>query len=850
MGDGVQTWRAVEQENAMLERTATSARSVRAWASALPRDVRSAILWMAALSLLALALRGSDALLYRVTVPVAIYSTNGEATLLVGSERIALGAVGQPSAIIFEARDPIQHEYQLDGSDSTNNFTQDATYLHAIARTPYYALQAWMRDLGGTSVWRDANLTVDGRQVLAAPMPAMPSTIQIPAGARVIFHAEWQRPETPVTLDLLTTSHALIQVSLDRNQRSARVAVTGGAPGGATNLDYFFPVDAPPFAAMVADLLVRTALWAILLLTAVLLVDCTLSLARLAAVSAGDAITPLGRAWQRMTRAQTPRVVASDWRQGGWASFVARVRRLAALQWRALTAAIAPVGVLALGGSLLYVCWIALVQFQSLPHVHDASAYYFGAKIIASGRLYAPAPAAPRLFPGPFMAVTDGRWFPQYPPVTSVCLALGMLLGVPWLVEPVMGTLALLAIGLVAARLYDRRVATLAVILGALSPFYSYLAASYLSHAVALCFLSWGLWALVRFAQGGRDRYLPIAGVLFGLATLTRDLVALLFTILVVLAVIALHRRDLRHDWPRWLVPGAQFIGVLCVFGALRLMFNLALTGDALVSPRTLFSPGDHWGFGPHVGFYGGHTVAAGFVTLDELLTILAIDLYGWPIMLTLAVPLLPFLLRRARLADWLLLGMVAVIAGSFIGYFYHGIYLGPRYLYETLPFVLMLTARGVVELERAGGRAAHSLNAQVAAWRRWPPAEHRATTAGLGVWLALAALVGCNLLYYTPRQTALYHDFNGLPVGFRLDLPALQRPPVHHAIVVTSDYPLYGYALFPLNDPLLRGDVLYAFASTTADYAQLRAAYPGRPLYRLDLAADGSPRYTPLPAA
>jgi hypothetical protein len=809
----------------------------------------SAWLWLGALALLALALRGTDALLYRATLPVAISATNGEATLLVGSQRIALGNVGQPSAVVFEARDPTQHEYQLDGSDSTNNFTEDSVYLHSIARAPYYTLQAWMRDLDGASVWRDVAVRVDGREVQSAPVPAMPSTLEIPAGAHVTFRAQWQRPETPVTFDVITRTHAIIQVTLDRNRRSAHVVISAGTgPGDDTVLDSFFPVDVAPFAAMVADLLVRTALWAILLLTVALLTDGALGAARWALAGIGGATFAPGR---RALRALTPLAarlartsgrasLSSGWVAGGW--------RFARRRWRVLTAAIAPIGVLALLVSFVYVCWIALAQFQALPHIHDASAYYFGAKIYASGRLYAPAPAVPRLFPGPFMVGIDGRWFPQYPPVTSLCLAVGMLLGVPWLVEPVMGTLALLAIGLVAARLYDRRVATLAVILGTLSPFYSYLAASYLSHAVALFFLSWGLWALVRFAQGGRDGNLILAGFLFGVAILTRDLVALLFVALVVLAVLALHWRDMRRDWPRWVLPGVQFIGVLSVFGALWLMLNLALTGDALVSPRTLFSPSDHWGFGPDVGFYGGHTLAAGFVTLDELLTSLTIDLYGWPIMLTLAVLLAPFLLWRARLADWLLLGVAAVMTGSFIGYFYHGIYLGPRYLYETLPFLLMLTARGVVELERAGGRAARAVMARLEAWRSPPaPAGARATLAGVGAWLAMAALIGCNLLYYTPRQTALYHDFTGLPAGERLDLKALQRPPVHHAIVVTGDYPLYGYALFPLNDPLLRGDVLYAFASTQADFAELRAAYPVRALYRISIAADGTPRYTPV---
>ncbi|MGH2487220.1 MAG: ArnT family glycosyltransferase, partial [Ktedonobacterales bacterium] len=534
----------------------------------------------------------------------------------------------------------------------------------------------------------------------------------------------------------------------------------------------------------------------------------------------------------------------------------------------------------------------------------DASAYLFSAKTFASGRLWVPTPAADR-FPGAFMLDVHGMRFTQYPPGTGVMLAVGILLGAPWLVEPLLGTLALLGIGLIAARLYDRRVATIAVLLGVLSPFYSYIAASYLSHAVALFFLVWGFWLLLRFAQGGAGWNLPLAVAFFGMAQLTRDQVGLAAAGVMVAITIGLSWRRLlglfigreagvdgqpsSHvssllDSPR-LIAVVAALAVALLFAAANLAYNAALTGKATVSPRLLFNPGDHFGFGMGVGFYGQHTVAAGFVNLDELLTSLAIDLFGWPFYLTLAFIFVPFILRRAILADWLLLVGGMILTGAYIGYFYHGIYLGPRYLFETLPFLLILTARGIVELARVGvwARAAIfplssrgttalaervpplPVGEEVRGWGQeparevssspppLPPAVGRGDSGvasrrvSVATAALMAALLACALIYFWPRQIALRDNFTGLPAGTHIALDRIYAPGLHHAIIVTGDYTLYEYVLFPLNDPMLRQDVLYALAADASQYAELRAAYPGRALYQLNIAADGSVTYTPV---
>lgn len=110
-----------------------------------------------------------------------------------------------------------------------------------------------------------------------------------------------------------------------------------------------------------------------------------------------------------------------------------------------------------------------------------------------------------------------------------------------------------------------------------------------------------------------------------------------------------------------------------------------------------------------------------------------------------------------------------------------------------------------------------------------------------------LTVLLLCNIIYYMPRQIVLHQDFSGLPAGYTLDLPEIYHPPLHNAIIVTGDYTLYQMVLFPLNDPLLHDNVLYAFASNSANYAELRSAFPGRTLYQLVIAQDGSVSYVSL---
>jgi hypothetical protein len=809
-------------------------------------------LWpgIAVLLLLALLLIG-DWLCYQFPLSVIIDENDGFTNLQVGSQMLTLGQVGIPTRLELVPYDPVMHEYQIDGTDSTNNFTLDTTYLHSISTSLYYRFQAWMRDLDGTSRWRNVQIWNNQHLQQMIMWPANGATLPLPGTNSEFLALQLQRPETPRTLNLVMANRSVLHITLDRNDRT--IDVTRDTPGSTSNQEIahaFFPDDVLPFAAMVADFLLRTLIWAVLLLLTIYVGETLLALA-LAIWSSlmrrgmvdhalSGALPPEQGATNHINHVPTEERSTQSTPPERDTSDIVPLHHA----FGSLTDKLHPIALAALGASLLFTAWIARVQYSGEPHIFDAAAYLFAAKIYAQGHLWAAIPPASDRFPGPFMVQFDGRWFAQYPPGTALTLVPGLWLGVPWLVEPVLGTLALLGIGLIAARLFDRRVATLAVLLGALSPFYSYLAASYMSHAIALFYLVWGTYALLRFVQRSSDWNMPLAAALFGMGVLTRDMVALLFVVLVIPGILLLHRQRLYKYWRRWLLPLAAFLAVALFFTMLDLGYNTLLTNNLLQEPRTLFFAGDHWGFGQGVGFYGQHTLAAGFVNLDELLTILAIDLFGWPFYCTLALLVLPFITRRALPANWLLLSCATIMTGAFIGYFYHGIYLGPRYLFETLPFLLILTAHGIITLMSIG--KIHYLRIRSAVTGlSTPPQRPPRTLPGLILPGALVlSLVACNLLYYLPRQIQLYQNYAGLPANTPLDVAALYHPPLHHAIIVTNDYVLYQVDLFPLNDPDLHNDVIYAYASNPTDYQELANAFPTRTLYRLLVQSNGSIQY------
>jgi hypothetical protein len=254
------------------------------------------------------------------------------------------------------------------------------------------------------------------------------------------------------------------------------------------------------------------------------------------------------------------------------------------------------------------------------------------------------------------------------------------------------------------------------------------------------------------------------------------------------------------------------------------LLYNWALMGNPFSSTYNAQNPNDLPGFGPHPGPWGGiFTVADGLWNTSLNLSMLLPQLYGWPFGLALAFAFLPFVLGAARRWDLLLLACLLSLIAAYSAYFASGLMYGPRYYYEGLPPLFLLTARGMVELGRLPNRL----------WPRFGVRQDRELAAFFPLVLA-GALLLFNLRFYLPSQLSLYHNYN---YSSDTELRAVERARIHHAVVFVVSPPgiwyTYGNVLFE-NDPLLKGDVIYVRDLGARDQELLKY-FPNRTRYRLD---------------
>jgi hypothetical protein len=393
---------------------------------------------------------------------------------------------------------------------------------------------------------------------------------------------------------------------------------------------------------------------------------------------------------------------------------------------------------------------VSTLAFEHRPQLVDSVIQLFQAKIFASGAVSAPAPPAPGFFVTQHMILEGGRWYSQYPPGHSALLAIGVLIGAPWII-PILLTLASAALlhGF-AKRAYDPGTARLTLLLLVLAPFFWFMGASHMSHVSSLAGVCTFLYCFARWEGDGRLGFLAAAAVGLAIGFLSRpvEVLAVGAVFAGILAADAVRERR----WRPVAVFGLAFLAV----ASLYLAFNALTTGDPL-RPGYIELWGSSHGLGFHESPWGErHTPAAGL--RNELLdvSLYNVFLFEWPIpaLWPLGIALAAGWLGR-RWDVRLLAAFLAVPAANFF-YWHRDTFLGPRFLYVTLAFVVPLTARALIE----GARRLQG--------RRWKPggfpSVEVATWALLVVLLSTAYAVG----YGTPARFLIYRTSMG---SMKLDL-------------------------------------------------------------------------------
>ena len=408
-------------------------------------------------------------------------------------------------------------------------------------------------------------------------------------------------------------------------------------------------------------------------------------------------------------------------------------RRIIAMPWAAALAV----------SSIFLSAWVARDVLEGLPHLPDTVTYLLQAKWLLAGDLWGSVSALQDYLDVSYTYVVGERWLGHYPPGWPLLLAIGLAVGTPWLVAPILGGFFVVLLYLTGRELDGPVTGLLAATLCVVSPMARLIFGSMLSHAAAATLILAGLWLLL-VAQRLKARPMAaLSGITLGLAFGVRPLwaAAAAFPLAAMVAGDLLTRRDrgARDRALGWFVGGAAAV-------LPTLIANHLITGSALTFPYSLAKG----------SMYFAANIPFGIRNTDVLFYSAGNSLYGWGwpwfhgpfwVALAFAFALVPFLLRRGRATDVLLAAMVGSLVVALLGSRGHGLHgFGPRYLFEIFAPLYLLTARGFVELVRLRSNA-HEVE------RRLPVV---ASTL-LFVILCGTAAVGL------PHRLGLYRGYNGV---------------------------------------------------------------------------------------
>jgi hypothetical protein len=485
--------------------------------------------------------------------------------------------------------------------------------------------------------------------------------------------------------------------------------------------------------------------------------------------------------------------------------------------------------------ALIVAAWVTVVaailsilSYQRHPHVTDEVAYLMHARFLANGTITLPAPPVPEAFGFYLMEVKEGQWYAVTPPGWPAALAVGVKLGAPWLINPLLNGINLLLAYLFIWDLAGRRKARFAALLLAASPWFIFMGMNFMTHTLTLfCFLA--ACVCVGLARrsvrtGVSLVWAAAAGVMIGAGTIVRPLDGVLAGLFVGLWAIGVGGKRLH----------LASIGVLAVAalltGALVLPYNAALTGSPLTFPLNAYLDAHYgvgsndFGFGPNRGFgwpldpNPGHSPIDGLINANLNTFSLNTELLGWAAgSLGLAALAVLFGLRRRENA--LAFGMIGFVFTAFFFYYYSG---GPdfgaRYWYLMLIPLVILTVSGVDVL-------AQKLSGE--------PSELPVMQTRVLAGVTLACVIAL-LTYFPWRAIDKYYHFWNMRPDVR-EMAAAGMFDGGVVLVRGESHPDYTSAVVYNPLDLESADPIFAWDAGPEVRKRLLAAYPDRSVWIVD---------------
>lgn len=479
---------------------------------------------------------------------------------------------------------------------------------------------------------------------------------------------------------------------------------------------------------------------------------------------------------------------------------------------------------------LIFCVLFNVLVFERIPHVHDEIAYLFQAKIFAGGKLYARSPCAQESFDFPHM-INNGKWYSIYPPGFPFLLTLGLFFRAPWLINPLLAALSIILFYCLGREIYDRQSGIWTALLGATSIWLLLMSSTMMSHTASMFFNALFLFFVFRSLRTPTIPNGLLAGASLGLAFLVRPYNAILFS----LPLILIYAAGLFREPKKRLRNFMAFAGIVALFASVLLAYNYLTNGHPLkMGYVALYGKSYTVVFGRPATLDYDYTPMFGAGQMFDNLKALNSYLFGWPVSSFLA--LLPLIWLMAKFPEERKKGLLlmSIFLTFFIGfYFFWGafVFIGPRMLFDIFPVLAVLSARGIHALPQLIGSKRPGIR---------PMTLQKATVAVFVLFAAFSFFVRFPR-WIRPQDVCWQYDrFDHNFAGSTARLHrSLQHLGLRNALVITKFLyaPLAGFPTgqwgsgFLINDPGLRGDIIYARHRGSRD-AELVTCFPGRQVY------------------
>ncbi|HEX7579064.1 MAG TPA: hypothetical protein VF580_03625 [Thermoanaerobaculia bacterium] len=420
--------------------------------------------------------------------------------------------------------------------------------------------------------------------------------------------------------------------------------------------------------------------------------------------------------------------------------------------------------------------------FHAMPGFGDEMNYLMEGRILASGHLSVPEPPNPEFFGVGWMDMfgSDHRVWGFHPPGNSALLALGWLLGIPWITVPlVFGAVLVVQYLLAKDVLGSGGWALVNVLVVATSHYVLSLSSSYMAHAPSFLFLSLYLLLLLRFVRTGSGRFLVLAAAAAGFAFCIRPMSAVLASLVPLPALIVAARGKATRRV--WIAAFAVGLGVsLLVF-----LYTLGITGRFTL-PYAIK--------GPEVGqtvwvrltkSWDTHFTNFFRNTNEFQHRVHSFGILGNVVFFFLPLVAWPWKRLGRALAVAFATFFVFVLAHSVLHWY--GWKWEPRMLFDVSFLFFLGTTAGLKALVEL-----------------LPPARWVRRLVLVPATLALAFVVGRDLPWRLKEE---YHDYNLAPTGVRDEIATRN---LHEAVIFFGSEKAYS-CYTPANTPRFDGDIVYA---------------------------------------